>query len=75
MYICELAQRVRIYTIDGKLMAQWGTGRQDKDKALFLAPHAIAKDSRGDLYVGEVAWTAYGTNKGPKVIQKFTRKT
>lgn len=56
-------------------MAQWGTGRQDKDKALFLAPHAIAKDSRGDLYVGEVAWTAYGTNKGPKVIQKFTRKT
>jgi hypothetical protein len=23
----------------------------------FLAPHGLAVDSRGDLYVGEVSWT------------------
>lgn len=75
VYICDLAQRVRIYSIDGKLLAQWGTEGRDKDKALFLAPHAIAVNSRGDLYVGEVAWTAFGINKGPRIIQKFARKT
>jgi len=75
VYICDLAQRVSIYTIDGKLLAQWGTEGLDKDKALFLAPHAIAVDSQGDLYVGEVAWAEYRIDKGPRVIQKFTRKT
>ncbi len=75
VYICDLAQRVRIYTINGKLLAHWGTEGRDKDEALFLAPHAIAMDSQGDLYVGEVAWTAYGINKGPRIIQKFARKT
>ena len=74
VYICELAQRVRIYTSDGNPLAQWATEELDKDKALFLAPHAIAVDSRGDLYVGEVAWTAYGIDKGPRIIQKFARK-
>ena len=25
----------------------------------FMAPHGIAVDSRGDVYVGEVSWTAW----------------
>ena len=25
----------------------------------FLAPHGLAVDSRGDIYVGEVSWTAW----------------
>jgi hypothetical protein len=25
----------------------------------FLAPHGLCVDSRGDLYVGEVAWTQW----------------
>ena len=25
----------------------------------FLAPHGLAVDSRGDVYVGEVSWTAW----------------
>jgi hypothetical protein len=24
-----------------------------------LAPHGLAVDSRGDIYVGEVSWTAW----------------
>lgn len=74
VYISDLAQRISIYTIDGELISQWGTDGLNRDKALFHAPHTIAVDSRGDLYVGEVAWTYTGIDKGSSVIQKFTRK-
>jgi DNA-binding beta-propeller fold protein YncE len=74
VYVSDLADRVSIYTIDGKLLSQWASEGLDKDKALFLAPHAIAVDSQGSIYVGEVAFTGQKTDKGPKVIQKFRRK-
>ncbi len=75
VYVCELCKRVSIFTIDGKLLARWGNEGKDKETALFLAPHAIAVDSRGDLYVGEVSMTSAGVDKGPRTIQKFARKT
>ncbi len=31
----------------------------------FVAPHGLVIDSRGDLYVAEVAWTAKGRNETP----------
>lgn len=74
VYVSDLADRVSIYTIDGKLLSQWASEGLDKDKALFLAPHAIAVDSQGSIYVGEVSYTGHKIDKGPKVIQKFRRK-
>jgi len=73
-YVSEMGLRVSILTIDGKLLARWGNEGLDKESALFLAPHAIAVDSRGDLYVGEVSKTYAGVDKGPSVVQKFARK-
>ena len=75
VYISELCLRVSIFTIDGKLLARWGNEGKEKEKALFHAPHAIAVDSRGDLYVGEVSMTYAGVDKGSRTIQKFARKT
>ena len=75
VYISELCLRVSIFTIDGKLLARWGNEGKEKEKALFHAPHAIAVDLRGDLYVGEVSMTYAGVDKGPNTIQKFARKT
>lgn len=75
VYVSELCMRVDIFTIDGKLLARWGNEGRDKETALFLAPHAIAVDSRGDLYVGEVSMTAFGVDRGPRTVQKFARKT
>lgn len=47
-------------------------GRSFEDPLLF-GPHAIAVDSQGLLYVGEVA-QAYGkTERGTRAIQKFVR--
>ncbi len=74
VYISELCLRVSIFTIDGKLLARWGNEGNDKETALFHTPHAIAVDSRGDLYVGEASMAAAGVDKGSRTIQKFARK-
>jgi len=73
VYVSELCLRVSIFTIDGKLLVRWGNEGKDKETALFLAPHAIAVDSRGDLYVGEVSMTGAGVDKGSRTVQKFAR--
>ena len=74
VYISELIGRVSIFSIDGKLLARWGSeGEKDKN-ALFLAPHAITVDSHGDLYIGEVSMTQTGIDRGSKTVQKFEKK-
>lgn len=74
VYISEVIGRISIFSINGKLLARWGN-KEEKDKnALFLAPHAIAIDSHGDLYVGEVSMTHTGIDRGSKTVQKFKRK-
>jgi sugar lactone lactonase YvrE len=73
VYICDLAERVNVYTIEGELLSQWSAEGLNREQALFIAPHAVAVDSRGDLYVGEVAWTGFGIDRGPRAIQKFAR--
>ena len=81
VYVSEIVQEVNIFTTDGKLLTRWGNGRlvtsqgQDKETALFLAPHTIVVDSRGDLYVGEVSMAGFGVDRGPRTVQKFVRKT
>jgi len=74
VYVSELTQRVSIFTADGKLAARWGSQvSESKEIALFIAPHTIAVDSRGDVYVGEVSKTASGLDRGSRVVQKFVR--
>jgi len=83
VYVSELVRRVSIFTIDGKLLARWGTGQvvqkstdgQERNPTLFVAPHTIAVDSRGDLYVGGVVMTMGGVDRGPRTVQKFARRT
>jgi len=81
VYVSELVRRVSIFTIEGKLLARWGTGLvvqksidgQERNPTLFVAPHTIAVDSMGDLYVGEVVMTMGGIDRGSRTIQKFAR--
>ena len=79
VYVSEIGRQVKIFTIDGKQLVRWGMSRlitsQGKETALFLAPHAIAADSRGDLYVGEVSMSEFGVDRGPRTVQKFARRT
>ncbi|HIE30459.1 TPA: hypothetical protein EYP66_24635 [Candidatus Poribacteria bacterium] len=55
VYVAELDQRVTILTLDGEVLAQWGSERGSEIPGEFFAcPHGIWTDSHGDLYVGEV---------------------
>ncbi len=73
VYISELCKRISIFTIGGKLLVRWGNEGQQRDRPLFFAPHAMAVDSNGDVYVGEVAVTYAKVDRGPRTVQKFAR--
>ena len=75
VYVSELSRRVSIFTIDSKLLARWGSQGQVKETDLFIAPHTIAVDSKGDLYVGEVSGTHDRIDRGSRTVQKFARRT
>ncbi|MSR54709.1 MAG: hypothetical protein EXS09_15690 [Gemmataceae bacterium] len=70
--------RVSIFTREGKLLARWGGGANPCAAGDFFAPHDICVDSRGDIYVTEVVWSA-GANRGLvpvdcHALQKFVRR-
>jgi hypothetical protein len=75
VYVSELPKRVSIFTMGGELLARWGNEGHDLNDPLFVAPHTIAMDSHGDLYVGEVAMTTENIDRGSRTIQKFKRYT
>jgi len=72
LFVAELNHRVSVWDLDGRLLTHWGgeEGRSN-DAGLFISPHAIAADSRGVLYVGEVCDTNAGYDRGSRAIQKF----
>ncbi|MFC1911962.1 peptidyl-alpha-hydroxyglycine alpha-amidating lyase family protein [Chloroflexota bacterium] len=73
-YVSELCKRISIFTVDGKLLARWGNEGHDVTDPLFIAPHAIAVDSKGDLYVGEVPMAYAKIDLGARTIRKFARR-
>jgi DNA-binding beta-propeller fold protein YncE len=69
--------RVSVFDAEGRLLARWGGGSNPCAPGDFFAPHDLCLDSRGDLYVSEVTWSA-GGNRGAvpadcHSLQKFAR--
>jgi DNA-binding beta-propeller fold protein YncE len=69
--------RISVFDRGGRLLARWGGGSNPCGPGDFFAPHDLCLDSRGDLYVGEVTWSA-GGNRGVvpadcHSLQKFAR--
>ena len=63
-----LGPRIGIYTPNGELRARLGTEPTPGTRAgQFVSPHGICVDSRGDIYVGEVAHTGWPNVFGPDV--------
>jgi len=58
--IPNLGARVGIYTLDNRLLARLGDQLPGTAPHQFVAPHCVAVDSYGDVYVGEASWTMYG---------------
>ena len=63
LYLAEGHQRISIRTLDGEVLAQWGSQGPAPEQFTDF-PHSIWVDSRGDIYVSEVI----AENK----IQKYT---
>jgi DNA-binding beta-propeller fold protein YncE len=77
----NLGPRVTILDNEGKLIARITADPCHGDgPGQFYSPHGLAVDSRGDLYVGEVSYTAWknifpDTPRPPRLraLQKFAR--
>ena len=73
-----LGHRVSIYDLDGKLLTRFGDPEEGEGPGQFIAPHGIAVDSHGDLYVSDVSYTIRGLHLDPprhlKSLRKFARK-
>jgi DNA-binding beta-propeller fold protein YncE len=73
----NIGARVSVLTIKGDLVERIGGPFAGEKPGEFVAPHACAVDSRGDLYVAEVSWTAVGSKENPpreiRSLQKFMR--
>lgn len=75
VYITEGEHGVSIFTMDKQLLSRWGSRGETGASALFVAPHDIAVDSHGDIYIGEVPFLSKKNNKASCTIQKFARIT
>jgi DNA-binding beta-propeller fold protein YncE len=60
-----IGHRISIYSPEGKLLARLGDETEGDGPGQFVAPHGIAVDSHGDIYVGEVAYTILGQHLTP----------
>ena len=78
----NLGPRLMILDNDGELINRLGQDKPGTTPGAFVAPHSVALDSQGDLYVGEViandwAMVFPGTERPEKLrrMQKFRRIT
>jgi DNA-binding beta-propeller fold protein YncE len=75
----NLGPRVTVVANSGKVLAYLGKRPVGEDVGQFIAPHGIAVDSRGDIYVAEVSniyWSVLFGKKADhdlRVFQKLVR--
>ena len=72
-----IGHRVSVYDRSGTLLGRFGAVEEGSDAGQFIAPHSVAVDSRGDVYVGEVSYTNAGSRLDPprelKSLNKLVR--
>ena len=73
-----LGHRVTIYNLNGERVGMFGAPEEGEGGGQFIAPHGIAVDSRGDLYVAEVSYTIRGRAmtppREPRSLSKYQRQ-
>jgi hypothetical protein len=75
----NLGPRISVLSNEGKLLSRFGSLSGGPGE--FWSPHGLTVDSHGDLYVGEVSFTAYpryhggqaAPPEGVRCLQKFRR--
>ncbi len=70
----NLGACVSVHDLTGRRLARIGDVRPGEEPGQFTAPHGLAVDSHGDIYVGEVSWSAYGSRLDPPREMRCFRK-
>jgi len=70
----NLGACVSLHELTGRRLARLGDAHPGEEPGQFTAPHDLAVDSRGDIYVGEVSWSAYGSRQDPPRTVRSFRK-
>ncbi|MES3000876.1 MAG: peptidyl-alpha-hydroxyglycine alpha-amidating lyase family protein [Pseudomonadota bacterium] len=72
----NLGARVTVVTPQGKIIARVGADRPGTSLGQFVAPHGVAVDSHGDIYVSEVAqgaWSQMMQDPKPEYVRTFRK--
>ena len=70
----DLGPRVSLLNTKGEIIARVGKESYGEQAGRFFSPHGIAVDSKGNIYVAEVAWTDYGSRMDPPKILRSMQK-
>ena len=69
-----LGHRVTIYDRDGNRVCVFGAPEEGEGPGQFIAPHGIAVDSTGAVYVSEVSYTIRGSHMDPpQELRSFSK--
>jgi len=76
--VCKIAMRLgpRVSILDtrGRLLARLGDYPFGDEPGRFYAPHSVATDSRGDIYVAEVSYSEFSKKKdSPKELRSMQK--
>ena len=70
----NIGPRITVLDTSGKRLARIGHLGYGLGVGQFIAPHGICLDSRGDIYVGEVAWTNIShTEEPPEKVRSLQK--
>jgi hypothetical protein len=73
----NIGPRISVVSAEGRLVARFGDNGTGLKPDQFLAPHGLAVDSRGDIYVGEVSYTVWSTvfpdTPRPKTVRSLRK--
>lgn len=73
----DLGPRISVLDRQGEVLARLGRESYGDDPGRFYAPHCLATDSVGDLYVAEVSYSEFGYEIEPprelRSLQKLVR--
>jgi len=65
---------VTVWDPDGNLLARFGDAVEGEGRGQFIAPHGMAVNADGDVFVGEVSFTSRGRAMQPsRELKSFTR--
>ena len=72
-----LGHRVTVYDLNGNRVSMFGSQEEGEGPGQFIAPHGIAVDSTGAIYVAEVSFTIRGRHLDPpremRSLSKYAR--